>query len=207
MTEPEWLTSRNPEQMVQHLLPTDQPPRRFRLFAVACCRCNQSRIRDGRCQTAIEVAELYADRVVKLADLQTTDAVVRDGLYLGGWNAVAAEAVAARPCHLVASATLKTMTAVKGLKGGIRRKAAAHLRDIFGNPFRPITFSSEWRTNTAVTLARQMYESREFGAMPILADALQDAGCSEPAILDHCRDTSLTHVRGCWVTDLVLDKS
>jgi len=51
-----------------------------------------------------------------------------------------------------------------------------------------------------------MYESREFGAMPILADALQDAGCDNADILDHCRDTALTHVRGCWVVDLVLGR-
>ena len=50
------------------------------------------------------------------------------------------------------------------------------IRDIFGNPFRPVTFSPQWRTDTALTLARQMYESRDFSAMPILADALQDAG-------------------------------
>jgi hypothetical protein len=74
------------------------------------------------------------------------------------------------------------------------------------NPFRPITFSPSWRTDTAMSLAHTMYESREFGAMPILADALQDAGCDNDAILSHCRDTSATHVRGCWVTDLVLGK-
>ncbi|MBP3958607.1 hypothetical protein J8F10_25440 [Gemmata sp. G18] len=51
-----------------------------------------------------------------------------------------------------------------------------------------------------------MYESRDFSAMPILADALQDAGCDNADILSHCRDTSLTHVRGCWVVDLALGK-
>lgn len=79
------------------------------------------------------------------------------------------------------------------------------MRDIFGNPFRPVTFSAEWRTETAVALARQMYESREFGAMPILADALQDAGCDDADILNHCRGDG-PHVRGCWVVDLVLGK-
>ena len=80
------------------------------------------------------------------------------------------------------------------------------LRDIFGNPFRPVAFAPEWRTDTAVAFARTMYESRDFSAMPILADALQDAGCDSDDILAHCRDTSLTHVRGCWVADLVLGK-
>jgi hypothetical protein len=72
------------------------------------------------------------------------------------------------------------------------------------NPFRPIAFDPAWRTDTAVALARQMYESREFGAMPILADALQDAGCDSEPILMHCRDPHAAHVRGCWVCDLVL---
>ncbi len=78
--------------------------------------------------------------------------------------------------------------------------------DVFGNDFRPITFDPAWRTDTAVSLARGMYESRDFGAMPILADALQDAGCDNEHILNHCRGISTTHVRGCWVVDLVLGK-
>jgi hypothetical protein len=100
----------------------------------------------------------------------------------------------------------------------IRRKAAiaarqsehavqaALIRDIFGNPFRPVRFEPAWRTSTAVALARQMYESREFSAMPILADALQDAGCDSDDIFTHCREVNATHVRGCWVVDLVLGK-
>ena len=72
---------------------------------------------------------------------------------------------------------------------------------------RPVAFLSEWRTDTVVLLAQQMYESREFSAMPILADALQDAGCDNEDILNHCRGVTLTHMRGCWVLDLVLEKS
>jgi hypothetical protein len=81
------------------------------------------------------------------------------------------------------------------------------LRDIFGNPFRPVSFPPVWRTDTAIALARNMYESRDFSAMPILADALQDAGCDSAAILDHCRSAEQLHVRGCWVVDLVLGKT
>jgi hypothetical protein len=77
--------------------------------------------------------------------------------------------------------------------------------DILGNPFRPVTFSPEWRTDTVVSLARQMYEPRDFSAMPILADALQDTGCDSEDILTHCRGPG-PHVRGCWVVDLVLGK-
>ncbi|MBP3954889.1 hypothetical protein J8F10_06280 [Gemmata sp. G18] len=77
------------------------------------------------------------------------------------------------------------------------------LREIFGNPFRSVALSPDWLTSTAVGLASQMYESRDFGAMPTLADALQDAGCDIADVLDHCRGPG-PHVRGCWVVDLVL---
>jgi hypothetical protein len=79
------------------------------------------------------------------------------------------------------------------------------VHELFGNPFRTATFDREWRTSTAVLLAEQMYDSRDFSAMSILADALQDAGCDNADILDHCRGPG-PHVRGCWVVDLVLGK-
>ncbi|WP_246522923.1 hypothetical protein [Gemmata palustris] len=83
---------------------------------------------------------------------------------------------------------------------------AAFLRDIFGNPFRrTINFKDTWRTNTVIALARQMYENRDFSPMPILADALQDAGCDDEDVLSHCRGDG-PHVRGCWVVDLLLGK-
>jgi hypothetical protein len=80
------------------------------------------------------------------------------------------------------------------------------LSDIFGNPFHPVFFDRAWRSDTAVSLAKHIYESREFSAMPILSDALQDAGCDNADVLNHCRDEKATHVRGCWVVDLVLGK-
>ena len=80
------------------------------------------------------------------------------------------------------------------------------LRDLFGNPFRPVTFSPSWRTDTAISLAAHVYDARDFSAMPILADALQDAGCDSDDVLSHCRDATLAHARGCWVIDLVLGK-
>jgi hypothetical protein len=79
--------------------------------------------------------------------------------------------------------------------------------EVVGNPFAPVEFRRDWRTSTAVALAKQLYESRDFSAMPILADALQDAGCDRDDVLNHCRDASATHVRGCWVLDGVLGKS
>ncbi|MBP3955097.1 hypothetical protein J8F10_07365 [Gemmata sp. G18] len=80
------------------------------------------------------------------------------------------------------------------------------LRELFRNPFRTVAFSAEWRTDTTVALARGMYEAREFSAMPILADALQDAGCNHTDVLAHCRGAG-AHLRGCWVLDLVLGRA
>jgi hypothetical protein len=85
-----------------------------------------------------------------------------------------------------------------------RQHLCPFVRDIF--PFRPVTFSSEWRTSTVTTLAQQMYDSRDFSAMPILADAIQDAGCSDEAILTHCRGPG-PHVRGCHAVDAILGKA
>jgi hypothetical protein len=77
------------------------------------------------------------------------------------------------------------------------------LRDIVGNPFRPVSADPRWLTSSVIDLARAMYESRDFAAMPILADALEEAGCDSPDILAHCRRGG-THIRGCWAVDLAL---
>ncbi len=83
--------------------------------------------------------------------------------------------------------------------------ALSVVRDIFGNPFRPITLNPSWLTPTAFSLATGIYNELAFDRMPILADALQDAGCENEDILTHCRQPG-EHVRGCWAVDLLLDK-
>lgn len=89
----------------------------------------------------------------------------------------------------------------------VEREAQCRLiRDVFGNPFRQVAFDPAWRTDTALSLARHAYEARDFSALPILADALQDAGCDADALLTHLRDRDATHVRGCWALDLVLGR-
>ena len=80
------------------------------------------------------------------------------------------------------------------------------LRCLFGNPFRPVpVIPSAWRTPTVLGMARAIYTERRFEDLPILADALEDAGCTDAALLDHCRGPG-PHVRGCWVVDLLLGK-
>jgi hypothetical protein len=73
-----------------------------------------------------------------------------------------------------------------------------------GGPLRPFNFLTQWRTDTVVALASQIDTAHDFGAMPILADALQDAGCEQADILNHCRDPNHQHEPGCWVLELVL---
>jgi hypothetical protein len=65
--------------------------------------------------------------------------------------------------------------------------------------------SAEWLTDAVTSLAGHMYESCDLSAMPILADALQDAGCEDDQLLGHCRSHA-PHVRGCWALNLVLGK-
>jgi hypothetical protein len=76
------------------------------------------------------------------------------------------------------------------------------VHDIFGNPFRPVTLNPSWLTSTVLALANGIYTEKAFDRMPILADALQDAGCDNEDILNHCRQVG-EHVRGCFVVDLL----
>ena len=78
-------------------------------------------------------------------------------------------------------------------------------REIIGNPFRPVTCDGSWLNSTVVALAQAIYTHRAFDRMPILADALEDAGCTNADILSHCRGPG-PHVLGCWVVDLLLGK-
>lgn len=84
--------------------------------------------------------------------------------------------------------------------------ALSFVHDLFGWPTDPIHFIPDWRTSTTVALAESMYASRDFGIMPILADALEEAGCGDAETLTHCRGEG-PHVRGCWVVDRVLGKA
>ncbi|OWK43797.1 hypothetical protein FRUB_03396 [Fimbriiglobus ruber] len=76
------------------------------------------------------------------------------------------------------------------------------LRDIFGNPFCPAIANPSWLTTNVLDLAEAIYADGAYDRFPILADALQDAGCDDADILTHCH-TNGPHARGCWVIDLL----
>jgi hypothetical protein len=95
--------------------------------------------------------------------------------------------------------------------GEVERWARSKLlRDIFGPlPFRPILLDLAWLTwnnGTVRRLAQTICDERAFDRMLILADALEEAGCDNADILNHCRQPG-EHVRGCWVVDLILGKT
>jgi len=112
-----------------------------------------------------------------------------------------------------ANGAIVTVRATTGLLFGFSahaqprlRELSALVRDICGNPFQAVTFDPAWRTATVVALAAGIYAERTFNSLPILADALEEAGCINADLLNHCRQPG-EHVRGCWAVDLVLGKS
>jgi hypothetical protein len=83
---------------------------------------------------------------------------------------------------------------------------AEFLRDLFGNPFRQTQLDPAWLTDPVVALARTTYRERKWDLMPILGDALEEAGCTDETILHHCRGKN-RHARGCWLLDLLLGRN
>ena len=217
MTEAEWHSTFdlegllwNLERNVSGVVPRRPSDRQLRLFAVACIR--------HLLGTGVPDRDAILDRVEVYADASTNQerSQIREtrrdaqGLFRRAGSTdpvdkqVLFDAVVRR---LAAKAAHDTNARCQSFDYGAGNDARrAIMRDIFGNPFRPAAFDPAWRTSTAVALASQMYESRDFGAMPILADALQDAGCDSEDVLGHCRGPG-PHVRGCWVVDLVLGKT
>jgi hypothetical protein len=185
--------------------------RKLRLFAAGCCRRLVGLLSD-RVVRVLDRAERFADGEITERTLTTAwRNVSNPGSHNGSARAWAKSTVSAAISvySVVDSLKLVTENALRSVEKRSKSVEAAAqatlLRDIFGNPFRKVAFDKEWRTDTVVALARQMYESRDFSAMPILADALQEAGCENDDILSHCRGTG-PHVRGCWVVDFVLGK-
>ncbi|MBX9622453.1 MAG: hypothetical protein K2X82_01425 [Gemmataceae bacterium] len=80
------------------------------------------------------------------------------------------------------------------------------MRCVFGDPTRPVRFDPDWRTSSVVDVARAIDAGRAYHLLPVLADALDDAGCRAPRVLGHCR-TDTTHAPGCWVVDRVLGRT
>lgn len=216
-SEVRWLSHRDVRSLIGGIDPQIYD-RKLRLFACACCRRIWSHLGEAG-KKLVVLSEMFAD---SNASLEEVRAAVRDCRSQRPASPVlASDAVDNAACAFEASyagaairyarASECAASAVAQTSSNNSRMAVEHretffqrtiLLDILGNPFQPVSFVPEWRTAAAVALAESMYQARDFAAMPILADALQDAGCENEDILSHCRGPE-PHVRGCWVVDLV----
>lgn len=219
MTEAEWLDSTDPLMMLKWAKSRFRH-RKLRLFAVACARRIQPLLSDPRSHRAVDVAERFAGGEatdVELRHAEREAAAAHKEAFLhwgrGGKRGACLEWAAQYTC---ASFAFKAAEAVGWMSATGRVEGettpahpalqAALVRDIMGNPFRRVERDSMWLAQPVVALARAIYDERDFGRMPELADALGQAGCSDADVLNHCRDPG-PHVRGCWVVDLVLGKA
>lgn len=173
--------------------------RKYRLFAVACCRFDIDKITDPDCRALIDLSERWADDPSVVTEVRKLRRKVlawanNQSFAIKRWIGIYGAYQTAKPSGPPVHGFMNT------------KPYRPLLADIVGPSPMTSAFLPEWRTSTAVAIARQMYDARDFSGMPILADALQEAGCEDKGILAHCRDTKQTHVRGCWVCDFVLNK-
>jgi hypothetical protein len=110
--------------------------------------------------------------------------------------------------ELIENAAVKIAQNLNNSGPLVRQGAAALLREVLGNPFQPVRVEPAWltwREGAAVKVAKSIYEEKKFRDLPVLADALEEAGCEQEELLGHCRQGG-EHVRGCWAVDLVLGR-
>jgi hypothetical protein len=214
MTEQEWLKSTSPEELLDYMVKRASQ-RKFLLFA---CACERRLWEQPDCERDLVVAaERYADgkehaalkAVLPTEGITLAEYITSAGPLEYAWdqsyysaeyaaNLITLKLTGERRCSRNEEIWGQALCAEQAEQTGL-------LRDIFGNPFRPVVQDPRWRTPEVVALARTIYEERRYQDMPVLADALEEAGCADPDILRHCREPG-EHVRGCWVLDLVLGK-
>ena len=230
MTESEWLACTDPQPMLEFLRDRASDRKR-RLFTCACCRRVWEALTDERSRSAVEAAERYADGLAGRGEL-AAKAEAGASAASAAASARAREAVVSPVPHVTQAALAATgERAEQAMRADAtiwaawatseaarvpdqeRRHQCALLRDLFGAvPFRPVTASPAWRTPQVVALAQAAYDQRELpsgtldGArLAVLADALEEAGCTDADILGHLRGPG-PHVRGCWVVDALLGR-
>jgi hypothetical protein len=237
MTEAEWFAATDPATILRN---QGHPvtDRQMRLFSCACVRRAWHFVVDDRLQECLTTIEAFADDGVKDRERGRIHALV--GAICHG-NTNKPQDCVASELHRASAKTVPKQThdcgvsaaaafgwAVHASGGFGDAKSAERLaqlpiaHDIIGNPFRPVSLDRGWLTSTVVALASRIYAERAFDLMPILADALMDAGCGNDEVLNHCRggrgdrgepaggsphQADGVHVRGCWVVDLLTGRS
>lgn len=209
MTEQEWLACTDPGPMLEFLRDRASD-RKFRLFACACCRRQVWHLLDGRGQEAVNLADRMAQGQASLAELHITAVAMNTAFHTTHEKtAKAATKAASMTLWATADATRIARHIRDALgqpdRNAARRDQVALIRDIFGNPFYLSPIAPAWITQTVTGLAQAIFEEGAFERLPVLADALEEAGCTDPEMLAHCRQPG-AHVRGCFVIDLLLGK-
>jgi hypothetical protein len=222
MTEADWLACPDPQPMLE-CLRGKASDRKLRLFAVGCCWRIWHLLADDRSKRAVEKAEGYADGLVPHIEFAAAARAALAASEPDG-DATSAEDAAAAACENAPTAVVYLAAhAQAGINADLAAQVGSHdtssyervyqvgyatecmrqsdlLRDIFGNPFHPLTVDPAWLTPNVTALAGAIYDERAFDRLPILADALEEAGCDNEDVLTHCRGPG-PHVRGCWVVD------
>jgi hypothetical protein len=216
VTEADWLACDNPNFAVAVVRAKNPSRRKARLAAAAGLRHFWPELSAVQ-RRAVEAAERYADGESFYHEMQATTVRIASG-QVGtlAWavarvtHRVAAEALWPATCvflPVVDSSPVYTNPPFPDGRAFAERSRPMLdiFRCVYGNPFRPTAVAPGWRTTAVLGLARAVYDGRAFDRLPILADALEDAGCDHPAMLAHCRDGG-PHVRGCWVIDGILGR-
>jgi hypothetical protein len=227
MTEAQWEKCADPTRMLA-LLGDALSERKLRLFACACCRRIWDQVESYYAEDYGEESVEMFRKPVPVAEAYADGQATEDELSMaGGWLADVGEWGDEGPEYAFMACSrdvegLREVPALVIYHGfGDRRDAAtkreqaaqaALLRDVAGSPLREVPFDARWRTRTVTDLAKATYAKRTLPAgtlsksrLSILADALEEAGCNEQALLGHLRSPG-PHVRGCWPLDLCLER-
>ena len=191
MTENEWLVSADPKPMLDAL---GERLSKRKLRLLACAFFRHLYAPSHPLNSIIEVGEKLADGTASGEELRAARSLARGQ---EPYQMMAIQVV-------VSDATSDMVYLVLGR--GRARMHALRVRELFGNPFRPVSVDPTWITSDVLALATGIYQDQAFDRLPILADALQDAGCDSEDVLNHLRSDG-PHVLGCWSLDLVLGKS
>jgi hypothetical protein len=222
LTENEWQTCKSPDPLFfDRLNAVGGLTRKLQLWGCGAARLVLSFMDDPRSRHAVEIAERYADGLATASECASAheDAMKvwderfpnRDPETDSEFAVFVAFQVIACPSDNWAG--VATLLARTGLPSKLEERfwqnvemLADLLRDVFGNPFRPVRTEERWLTPQIIELAGLIYEQRTFDRMAALGNLIHDAGCNEPAIIDHCKNTPI-HIRGCWLVDLLLNKN
>ena len=225
MTEAEWLVCADPAEMVDSLR-GKVSGRKLRLFAAACVR-RTWHLYKADVPYEVVVSERFADGDISIGQLRAVRSRLgARGGYSTAWAAnnalhavletdpaIAAKSAIVHAGYIVYFAVLEKdvdwdrfqaeATAARQAESWGQTEV---LRDVMGNPFRPVGIEPPWRTPGVMSIAQAIYDGRASDRMPALGDALEAAGCDNSDILSHCRSPD-KHERGCWAVDAILRRS